>query len=149
MATAVQPFPLPRKMPAQLARMQRVWKGLIRSENTMPFSDDVDLSVFSTASPNLLVIDVFVGPQRFRLNHLGEKIIRKAGLNMVGRFVDEMEVKTPFDYLIAQASATIEARAPTLYASGSSRQKRAGGYKRVLLPTWGNGRIDLLLGAIV
>ena len=147
--TAIQPFPLSKKLPPQLARTQRVWKDLIRSENEMPFSDDVDLSAFSTASANLIVIDVFAAPQRFRFNHLGEKVMRKCDGNMIGHFLDEVEPKTPFDYLIAQASATVEAGVPTLYASSSARQKRVSGYKRILLPTWGNGRVELLLGAIV
>jgi hypothetical protein len=149
MVTAIRPFPLSKKLPPQLARMHRVWNDLIRSENEMPFSDDVDLSAFSTVSANLIVIDVFTSPQRFRFNHLGEKVIRKCGANIVGQFADEVEAKSPLDYFMAQASATVEARAPTFYASSSSRQKRAAGYKRVLLPTWGNGRVDLLLGAIV
>jgi len=149
MATVIQPFPLPRTLPPALARIERIWKGLIRSENEMPFSDDVDPSLFSKAAANLVLIDVFAGPQRFRFNHLGEKIIRKLGGNVAGQFADEAEARSPFDYLVAQASATVEARVPTLYASLSPRQKRARGYKRILLPTWGNGRIELLLGAIV
>ena len=149
MATAIQPFTLPRTLPPALARIQRIWKGLIRSENEMPFSDDVDPSLFSKSAANLVLIDVFAGPQRFRFNHLGEKVIRKLGGNVAGQFADEVEARNPFDYLVAQASATVEARAPTFYTSSPPRLKRASGYKRVLLPTWGNGRIELLLGAIV
>lgn len=114
----------------------------------MPFSDDVDLSLLSGVSANLILIDVFAGPQRFRFNHLGEKVIRRLDTGIVGKFADEVEAQKPLDYLLAQASATVEARGPTLYASSSPRQRRMRGYKRILLPTWGNGRIELLVGAI-
>ncbi len=43
-------------------------------------------------------------------------------------------------FLRAQASATVEARAPTFY--------RGAGYARMLLPMWGDGRIGMLLGAL-
>ncbi len=151
MATANQPFPLSKKLPPALVRIQRLWKDLSRAENEMPFSDDVDLSLFSKASAGLMLIDVFAGPQRFRFNHLAEKILRKLDDNIIGKFADELENKSPFDYFIAQASATVEARAPTLYVSSApTRSKvRSRGYRRILLPTWGNGRVELLLGAIV
>lgn len=115
----------------------------------MPFSDDVNLSRLEKLSANLLLIDVFSAPQRFRFNHLGEKIIKKFGANIAGQFMDEMEPVAPFNYLIAQASATVEAQAPTLYSNGSASKKTRGiSYLRIILPAWGNGRVDLLLGAI-
>ena len=149
MVAAIQPFRLPKKLPPMLTRVQRAWKDLVRSENEMPFSDDIDPTAFSKVSAHLVMIDVFDGPQRFRFNRIGEKIMRKLGANIDGKFVDEVEIQSPFDYLVAQASATVEGRVPTFYTSSSSRQNRAGGYKRILLPAWGNGRIELLLGAIV
>lgn len=149
MALAAQPFPLPRTMPPRLVRVHRFWQRLIRAENTMPFSDDIDLAPLKTLSTALMLIDVFPAPQRFRFNRLGTNIIARFGTDVTGGFVDESELREPFDYFIAQASATVEAGAPTLYASGSARKRTRGGYTRILLPAWGNGRIDLLLGAIV
>ncbi len=145
-----QPFALPRTLSPSLARIHRFWKGLIRSENNMPFSDDVDLSSVSKVAARVILIDVFSGPERFRFNDLGGKGGRKLDADIVGKFVDELEPRSPFDYFIAQASVTVEARAPTLYVSGaaSRRDTRSRGYRRILLPTWGDGRVELLLGAI-
>ncbi|PWT80105.1 MAG: hypothetical protein C5B58_12300 [Acidobacteria bacterium] len=121
--------------------MHRYWSDLIRAENEMPFADDVNLSQLPALAGNLLLIDVFAKPQRFRFNHLGQELIHRAGENVNGRFADEVELRGLFQFFIAQASATVEARAPTWYSGRS-------GYARVLLPTWGDGRIELLLGAI-
>ncbi len=148
MAPIMQPFPLSRTMPPRLARVHRFWQGMIRAENTMPFSDDVNLAPLRTLAANLMLIDVFP-PQRFRFNRLGAKIVARFGADVTGRFVDELELRAPFNYFIAQASTTVEAGAPTLYSSSSARQKTRGGYCRIMLPAWGNGKIDLLLGAIV
>ena len=136
-----QPFPLPKKLAGPLARVHRYWADLIRAENEMPFADDVNLSHLPALAGSLLLVAVFAKPQRFRFNHLGDELIHRLGANITGKFADEVELRGPFEFLIAQASATVEARAPTCY---SNRR----GYARMLLPTWGDGRIELLLGAI-
>jgi hypothetical protein len=141
MSVPAQPFPLPEKLPSPLASVHHYWNDLIRAENEMPFADDVNLSQLPALAGNLLLVDAFAKPQRFRFNHLGQELIHRLGENVTGKFADEVELQGPFEFFIAQASATVEARAPTWY---SSRR----GYARILLPTWGDGRIELLLGAI-
>jgi hypothetical protein len=147
MIVPAQPFPLDRKLPPRLAIVYRYWKTLIRAESMMPFSDDVSLSSLERLSAHFLLIDVFSGPQRFRFNHLGKKIISNLGTSLTGQFADELKLVEPLNYFIAQASATIEAGAPTLYRAAKKR-RRLNGYSRILLPAWGNGRVDLLIGAI-
>jgi hypothetical protein len=141
---ATQPFPLPRRLPPNFATVFHYWKSLLRAENPMPFSDDVDLGKLSQIAEGLLLIDVFKEPQRFRFSHLGATVVTRLGSSVVEKFVDEVQPRDPFDYLQAQASATVEARSPSLYAS-----KGSTGYSRSLLPTWGDGKVGLLLGAIV
>lgn len=116
----------------------------------MPFSDDVNLSQLPEISKQLLMIEVFA-PQRFRFNHLGSEIISKCGSNVTGKFADELKLHHPLDYIIAQSSATVEVLAPTLYSCrpAGEAQSRQDGYSRLVLPTWGNGKVELLLGAIV
>jgi hypothetical protein len=141
MSVPAQPFPLPQRLSSPLASVHHYWNDLIRAENEMPFADDVNLSQLPALAGNLLLVDVFANPQRFRFNHLGDELIHRLGANVTSKFADEVELHGPFEFFIAQASATVEARSPTGY---SSRR----GYARILLPTWGNGRIKLLLGAI-
>ncbi len=149
MALAMQPFPLSRVMPPRLVRLHRTWQRWIRAENTIPFSDDVDPAALKALAPDLFLIDVISAPPRFRFGKLGAKIVAKLGSDVTGQFADELEVSAPLDYFVAQASATVEARAPTLYSSSAARKGRRSGYARLMLPAWGNGRVDLLLGAIV
>jgi hypothetical protein len=148
MMTTVQPFPLPRQLPPTLASIHQYWKMLIRAENPMPFSDDVSLGPIEKLSAHVMLVDVFSGPQRFRFNRLGENIIGTLSNDLTGQFADEIKPAEPLNYFIAQASATIEAGIPTLY-SAVRRKSRGKGYSRLLLPAWGNGRIDLLLGAVI
>ncbi len=121
----------------------------MRAENTMPFTDDIDLAPLKALFADLMLVDVSPTPHRFRLNRLGSKIIARLGTDFTGRFVDELDLHQPFNYFVAQANTTVEAGAPTLYRSGSARKKSRGDYCRILLPAWGDGRVALLLGAIV
>jgi hypothetical protein len=58
-----------------------------------------------------------MGSQRFRFSKLGDNIIRKLDNDISGQFADEIKPVEPLNYFIAQASATIEAGAPTLYSA--------------------------------
>jgi hypothetical protein len=147
MIAAAQPFLLPRHLPRTLAGIHQYWKKLIRAENPMPFSDDVNLGLVEKFSRNLMLVDVLPGP-RFRFNRVGKNIIGKMDRDLTGQFADEIKPIEPLNYFIAQASVTIEAGAPTLY-SAARRKTQGSGYSRLLLPAWGNGRVDLLLGAVI
>jgi hypothetical protein len=146
MSTATTPFAVPTPMASELIRVMDYWKGLLRGDATMPFWDDVKLGSLPDLVDRLILIDAFDSPQRFRLNTIGRAIAAQYGANVIGKFIDEIDIKAPFEYLTAQASATIEGRGPTFYASGSSQ---GSSYARLLLPMWGNGRIEMMLGAIV
>ncbi len=144
------PFLPPRKLPAQLARLQTYWNDLRRGENALPFSDDVNPSALPELSGNLMLVDVFERPQRFRFTRLGEKLMEGLDANVPGSFADEIEICRPFEFFLAQASVTVEACGPTFYRRGSTGGSERGiGYVRLLLPAWGNGRIDMLIGAVV
>lgn len=143
MTQSANPFAVPATLPQPFDYVRSYWEGLRRAGNEMPFWDDVNFSALPDLSDRLMLIDAFDSPQRFRLNTLGAKIQSQYGTNPTGKFIDEIEPKAPFEFLTAQASATIEATRPTFLELNSS-----GRYGRMLLPMWGNGRIEMLLGAV-
>jgi hypothetical protein len=141
------PFAIPAKLPEDLGRVRDYWGSLKRGENSMPFWDDVKLSSLPDLADRLMLVDAFESPQRFRLNLVGEQIRKRYGDDLAGKFVDEIGPRVPFQFLTAQASATIEAQAPTFFAA-EARTGRHHGYARLLLPMWGDGRVGMILGAI-
>ena len=150
MTTAALPFPVPENLALEFVRVRNYWDSLKRGDASMPFWDDVNLSSLPDLSERLMLVDVFENPQRFRFNSIGQEIRAQYGAGLTSKFLDETEIKAPFDYLTAQSSATIEGKVPTYYAGFSS--ERAGArqnfYGRLLLPMWGNGRIEMMLGTI-
>lgn len=139
MTKTPHPFTLPASLSSDLGRVRDYWDGLKRGENQVPFWDDVNLSALPGFEGRLMLVDTFKQPQRFRLNTVGKEIRDWYGTDVVGKFVDEIDAKGPFEYFTAQASATVEAAAPTYFQSG---------FERLLLPLWGNGYVSMLLGTM-
>jgi hypothetical protein len=140
--TTDNPYPLPNTLSAPLQALLSYWQDLRRAGNEMPFWDDVKPSELPGPDGRLLLVDVFDKPERFRINTIGNELDPADG-SLRGKFIDERALAGPLEFLRSQASATVEARAPTFY-----RHQDAPAYARVLLPMWGDGRIGMLLGAV-
>lgn len=144
------PFSVPRTIDPDLARVRVYWESLKRGENNMPFWDDFRTASLPDLSDKLVLIDVIEKPERFRLNFLGQQVTDRYGEAIVGKFVDELTLNSPLEYLPSQCSATVESRMPSFYQHGSGEKRESGGagsYSRLLLPMWGNGQVGMLLGA--
>jgi hypothetical protein len=143
---ANNPFPLPADLSPILHRILSYWESLKRGDNDMPFWDDVKPSALAELAGNLLLIDVFAEPERFRFNTIGTELMHGNGGALAGKFADEVALSDGLKYLRAQCSATVEARKPTFYRHVGG--ENGAGFTRVLMPMWGNGRIGMLLGAV-
>lgn len=145
------PYSVPKKIEPRLARVLAYWESLKRAENNMPFWDDVTMSSLPELADCLMLIKAFAKPERFRLQSVGQQLIDRYGEPVAGKFIDEMELRNPFEYLRSQCSATVESRAPTYYQHGPRNLENlrvAGSYSRLLLPLWGDGHIGMVLGAM-
>ena len=141
MADAVTPFPL-KDIEPELEGLRQYWASLIRGTDDMPFGDDFAPPSVAHLSGRLVVLDVFDKPNRFRYSGLlGSELVKRYGEDVRDLFLHETTRRSPFDFLESQAEATVESAKPTYY--------RGGDYSRILLPMWGDGRICMLLGAVV
>jgi hypothetical protein len=136
------PFAIDAALGPRLAAVLEYWRGLRRGEAEAPFADDIDMAQVRALADNVFVLGVFAKPERFRLD-----LARTPGAPAVeaitGRFIDEVILPAPLEFLRAQAAATVEAGAPTLHRQGGERA-----YARLLVPAWGEGQFKLLLGAV-
>lgn len=142
MASANPTTSLPDTFEPDLARVLEYWKNLVRSENPMPFSDDIDLSKLPDLSSQLMLLTVFDDPQRFRFETAGDAIVQAHGAPLAGEFSDEFPQTGILENFTEQCRMTVSQRAPT-YA----RLQSPNG-ARLLLPTWGEGHVHFLLGAV-
>jgi hypothetical protein len=138
------PFSVPPNLEPGLARVRNYWLGLRRGQADIPFTDDVKLSALSLGDVDLLLVDVFERPSRFRIAVTEPGIAARYGQAVEGIFADEIVPQAPLDYFLSQCSACTEGRAPTY-----CRIAGPSSYARLLLPLWGDGHINGLLGAVV
>ena len=134
----MHPFAAPKTLSPDLTRARAYWEGLLRGSAAMPFWDDLAPADLGDLEGWAFTLEAFDKPQRFRVAMVGADLKAKLGAEFEGVFLDEVELPAPFAYLLSQASATVESRAPTLF-KGEEGQ-------RLLLPMWGDGRVGLLLG---
>ena len=145
------PYPVPKKLEPNLARVLAYWQGLKRKQNDIPFWDDVRISSLPDLAERLMLIDVFVKSERFRWGTVGRQLTDRYGESVAGKFLDEIEVRHPFEYLLSQCSATVESGVPTYYRHVPGRSETPGiaeSYSRLVLPLWGDGHVGMLFGAI-
>jgi hypothetical protein len=137
-------FALPDRLEPDLERVRAYWNGLKRGENNMPFWDDVKLSTQAPLADNIMMIEAFENPLRFRFDLVGENVTRRYGATIAGKFIDEVDMHPPIDQVTGQCRATLEQRAPTYF------RHTVGGtsYSRLILPLWGNGHIEMLIAAV-
>jgi hypothetical protein len=136
-------FLLPDRLEPALERVQAYWNGLKRGENDIPFWDDVKFSMQVPLAHDAMMVEAFENPLRFRFDLVGEGLMRRYGAAIVGKFTDEVDLHAPIDQLTDQCQATIERRAPTYFRHAAD----GAGYSRLILPLWGNGHIEMLIGA--
>lgn len=148
MAGNSKPYAMPQTLEGDLARVHAYWQGLERGQANMPFSDDVKTAALPGLAGQLLLIDVFHKPPRFRLGTIGQEIADQYGEDVSGRFLDQVEPKNPLENLAAQCEATLADHAPTYWRHIASGKQTARSYARLLLPMWGDGHVNMLLGAI-
>lgn len=144
------PFAVPRTISPNLSRVRDYWASLKRGGNDIPFSDDLRLAALPDLASELLLLDVFALPQRFRLNLVGEGWRGENGTDVVGRFLDEIRPPPHFEFLQSQSAATIESGKPTWYGPRVTSRgvAKTSAYGRLLLPMWCDGRINMILGVI-
>lgn len=140
-ANTKHPYALPTRLSPELARVHAYWRGLLRGAAEIPFWDDAKLADLPDLADRLFLVDVFSPPERYRFASLGKAL---SADDLAGRFLDETRLTSPFGFLRSQAAATVECAKPTFF----KEEGELGGYGRLLLPMWGEGRISMLLGAV-
>jgi hypothetical protein len=140
-------YPLPAHLEAALAELLAYWQGIQRGYRIMPYWDDVDLVKLQDERRDLMLFDVRDDPARFRFSVVGDHVTGAYGKPLEGLFLDEIPPLAPLRDCLEQCAATVSESAPTYVRRLGDAPDQAP-YARLLLPLWGNGRIEMLLGAV-
>src|SRR5208282_3380160 len=116
---------LPDRLEPDLVRVQAYWNDLKRGENDIPFWDDVMFSMRARLARDVLLIEAFENPLRFRFDLVGDDITQRYGAAITGKFSDEIDLSAPMDELTNQCRATVERREPTYFRYAPTGKSQA------------------------
>jgi len=94
----------PQPVHPSLRRLFDYWLGK-RGARSMPSRDDIDPVDFAFVLGNIILVDVFREPLRFRIRLHGTTLVMQAGYELTGKMLDELPI-TEFRILAAESFTT-------------------------------------------
>ena len=130
-----------------LAHFYDYWVSLCRGRS-MPSRKDIDpLQIPPGYLPNLMLIDVFHEPRRYRYRLVGTTVVQASGDDRTGRFFDEVDFFKIHPLVMGQYAHVVDTGLP-LYSLEPFTNLRNGSnfdVDRLLLPLSADGqRVDML-----
>jgi hypothetical protein len=132
---------------ADLRRLYDDWQSSRRGRK-FPARADFDPLDFKYILGSLSLIDVIGAPPRFRIRLHASNIVDRAGMDLTGKFIDEMPAERR-DKALAHYSRVLQERAPIAIAyEGEPIDERLWNCEILVLPLSSDGaNVDMLISA--
>ncbi len=129
-----------------LSILYRHWQEM-RSDKVAPAREDLDFARIIPVLPNLGLVDVEENPRRYRMRLLGADIVTGYGCDMVGVYVDELDVGDGLPAILLYLNQAVELAVPAYLSSEYTKQDgRLIRNERLALPLSSNGKkVDMII----
>lgn len=128
-----------------LRRLYAYWDDR-RGAREFPGRPDIDPIDMHFALGNISLIDVLYEPQRFRYRLHGSIIAARLGIDMTGRFVDEIPEPGRRGFVEDNFRAVVASRRPLARSGDRVLDERAWNFDSIILPLGlADGVINMLL----
>jgi len=142
-------------LPKPLAHLYRYWQAK-RGDRLMPSRTDINPSEMQAFLPHTMLIDVVFDAQRgtrFRLRLVGTYVVDGYGVEVTGKYLDELDLGEQRDKLIEACLHSVKRKKPA-YRSGELRHHITNEnihYERLGLPLSSDGETVniLLIGSLL
>ena len=133
----------------KLLRLLEYWIEK-KADRIAPARRDIQPTEMRDFLPNVFLVDVEERPMRFRFRLVGTEIVELFGIDVTGRYVDELDFSDRAPAVHAYYAAVVTTREPNCHAVQFTRGNgRHLSYERVILPLSSNNvAVDMLLGGI-
>jgi hypothetical protein len=100
--------------------------------------------------PHVFLVDVEERPIRFRFRLVGTDIVQSFGIDLTGRYIEELDFSDRPPSMLACYAAVVTTREPSCHAVHFTRGSgRHLSYERMILPLSSDGTaVDMLLGGV-
>ena len=141
---ATMEFDIPERMSPSLRHICDIWESQKLMRTDMPLDEDFDLVLLRDYADRIFVIDVGDRPSALRIESAGWRVVAHYGTPLAGHHVENIPALPPLDDLSVQCMAAIRDRRPVFYRHHTA----AASYERIVLPLWGESRVEKLVAAI-
>lgn len=143
-----------RALPSQigdprLAQLYEYWLSR-KGNRRFPARGDVDPLEFSYVLGHVLLLDVLNDPLRFRVRVHGTEMVRRAGYDLTGKFLDDLPIADYRDYVIDRCKYVVALGEPQLIHHNRILDGKLRQYEALWLPLSEDGRsVSMLLCALI
>jgi hypothetical protein len=132
-----------------LRQLFRYWSDK-KADRFAPARREIEPSELRDLLPHIYLVDVEDRPIRFRFRLIGTEIVQNFGLDMTGRYIEEIDFSDRAPSVLAHYAAVVTTREPSChivhFTRGSGRHLA---YERIIMPLSSDGEnVDMLLGGI-
>jgi len=132
-----------------LRKLHGYWLGK-KQHRLGPARTDIDPAELRHLLPHLFMVDVEKRPLRYRFRLVGTAIVSSFGLDITGRYLEEVGFSDQAPSVQAHYGAVVATGEPSCHQVHFTRGNgRFLAYERLILPLSSDGRsVDMLLGGI-
>ncbi len=137
-------FGFPDSLTDPLRHLRDVWEQAKSVRTDMARAEDFDFALLREDADHLLVFEVMDQPLQLRVETAGCWITEAYGETLAGRSVESLSERAPLEEIWIQAMAAVRDRRPVYFR----RETGSLPYERIVLPLWGESRVEKLVCAI-
>jgi hypothetical protein len=127
-----------------LRRLYAYWDDK-RGDREFPGRPDIDPIEMRFALGNVSLVEVLHQPLRFRYRLHGSIIAERIGIDMTGRFADEIAAPDRRAFVEENFRTVVATRQPLARSGRRTLDQRAWNFDSIILPLGQDGVIDMLL----
>lgn len=133
----------------KLRRLHEYWLAK-KADRVAPPRRDIEPAEMRDLLPIIFLVDVEGRPTKFRFRLVGTDIVQHFGMDLTGRYVDDIDFSDRAPSVLAYYATVVMTREPSCHAVQFTRGSgRHLNYERVILPLSSDGvAVDMLLGGI-
>jgi hypothetical protein len=121
---------------SRLCRLYYYWLAK-KGDRRFPSRGDIDPLDFAYVLGHVTLLDVLRDPLRFRFRIHGTEMVRRAGYDLTGKFVDDMPISDYRRYVRERCEGVVRDREPMLVRYNRTLDGRARQYEALWLPHLG------------
>jgi len=134
---------------SRLCRLYYYWRAR-KGDRRFPTRSDIDPLDFGYVLGNVILFDVMRNPLRFRVRVHGTEMVRRAGYDLTGKYLDDLPITDYRRYVRQRCEGLVRTGDPLIVHHSRALDGRTRQYEALWLPLSDDGQnVTMLLAALI